>query len=32
MEPEMKIEVEKPTTDYLENKGVSSWPIWEKEA
>ena len=27
----MKIEVEKPTEDYLETKGVSSWPIWEKE-
>ena len=27
----MKIEIEKATKDYLENKGVSSWPIWEKE-
>jgi len=27
----MKIEVEKATKDYLENKEVSSWPIWEKE-
>jgi len=27
----MKIEIEKPTTEHLEKKGVSSWPIWEKE-
>jgi uncharacterized cupin superfamily protein len=27
----MKIEIEKPTTEHLERKGVSSWPIWEKE-
>jgi uncharacterized cupin superfamily protein len=27
----MKIEIEKPTTEHLEKKSVSSWPIWEKE-
>jgi hypothetical protein len=27
----MKIKVEKPTEDSLKSKGVSSWPIWEKE-
>jgi uncharacterized cupin superfamily protein len=27
----MKIEIEKPTAEHLERKGVSSWPIWEKE-
>lgn len=27
----MKIEIEKPTTEHLEKKGVSSWPIWEKK-
>ena len=27
----MKIEIEKPTTEHLESKGVLSWPIWEKE-
>jgi uncharacterized cupin superfamily protein len=27
----VKIDVEKPTEDYLETRGVSSWPIWEKE-
>jgi len=27
----MTIEIEKPTTEHLEKKGVSSWPIWEKE-
>ena len=27
----MKIQVEKPTEDYLESKEVLSWPIWEKE-
>ena len=26
----MKIEVQKPTKQDLERKGVSSWPIWEK--
>jgi uncharacterized cupin superfamily protein len=27
----MEIEVLKPTEEDLETKGVSSWPIWEKE-
>jgi uncharacterized cupin superfamily protein len=27
----MKIEIAKPTKEYLESKRVSSWPIWEKE-
>lgn len=27
----MKIEVKKPAPEDLEKKGVSSWPIWEKE-
>ena len=27
----MEIEIEKPTTEHIEEKGVSSWPIWEKE-
>lgn len=27
----MEIEVQKPTEEDLEEKGVSSWPIWEKE-
>jgi uncharacterized cupin superfamily protein len=27
----MKIEVEKLQNEQLEQKGVSSWPIWEKE-
>ena len=27
----MKIEIEKPTTELLESKGVLSWPVWEKE-
>ena len=27
----MKIDVRKPTEDYLKTRGVSSWPIWEKE-
>ena len=27
----MEIEVQKPTGEDLEEKGVSSWPIWEKE-
>jgi uncharacterized cupin superfamily protein len=26
----MKIEIEKPKKEHLEQKGVSSWPIWEK--
>jgi uncharacterized cupin superfamily protein len=26
-----KIEVEKLTQEELENRGVKSWPIWEKE-
>jgi len=30
-EPDMEIEVRKPTEEDLETKGVSSWPIWEKE-
>jgi len=27
-----EIIVKKPTQDELKNKGVFSWPIWEKEA
>ena len=27
----MKIDIKKPTDKDLEKKGVSSWPIWEKE-
>jgi len=27
----MKINIKKPTDKDLEAKGVSSWPIWEKE-
>ena len=27
----MKIEVQKPRKNELESKGVSYWPIWEKE-
>ena len=27
----MKIEIQKPGIKELESKGVSSWPIWEKE-
>ncbi len=27
----MKIKVEKPTKEKLEELGVKSWPIWEKE-
>jgi hypothetical protein len=27
----MKIQVEKPTENYLQSKEVLSWPIWEKE-
>ncbi len=27
----MKIEIQKPDMKELEKKGVSSWPIWEKE-
>ncbi len=27
----MKIDIKKPTDKDLEAKGVSSWPIWEKE-
>jgi uncharacterized cupin superfamily protein len=26
-----KIMVEKPAPEYLEKRGVSQWPIWEKE-
>ena len=28
----MKIKVEKPTEEKLENLGVKNWPIWTKEA
>jgi uncharacterized cupin superfamily protein len=28
---DMKIEVHQPTEEDLEGRGVSSWPIWEKE-
>lgn len=27
----MKIDVRKPSQDYLEKRGVASWPVWEKE-
>ena len=27
----MKIDIKKPTDQDLEAKGVSAWPIWEKE-
>ncbi len=27
----MEIEVKKPTEEELKKRGVSSWPIWEKE-
>ena len=27
----MKIEIQKPDMKELEKKGVTSWPIWEKE-
>ncbi|MBW2109629.1 MAG: cupin domain-containing protein [Deltaproteobacteria bacterium] len=27
----MKIDVKKPTQADLESRGVTSWPIWEKE-
>ena len=27
----MEIKVEKPNQDELKKRGVSSWPIWEKE-
>ena len=27
----MKINIEKPTEDMLEQLGVKNWPIWEKE-
>ena len=27
----MKIDIEVPEKEELEKKGVSSWPIWEKE-
>jgi len=29
-ELEMRIEIEKPKKEHLEQKDVSSWPIWEK--
>ena len=28
---ELKVEVEKPTTEKLKSLGVFSWPIWTKE-
>ncbi len=27
----MKIKIEKPTDELLEEKGVTAWPIWTKE-
>ncbi len=27
----MEIKVEKPTEDFIENRNIRSWPIWEKE-
>ncbi len=27
----MEIEVKKPTEEELKKRGVSSWPVWEKE-
>ena len=27
-----QIKIERPTQEKLDNLGVSSWPIWEKEA
>ena len=27
----MKIEIKKPDKTEIEEKGISSWPIWEKE-
>ncbi len=27
----MEIVVEKPTEDFIENRKIRSWPIWEKE-
>jgi uncharacterized cupin superfamily protein len=27
----MKIKVEKPSRQYLDERNVKSWPIWEKE-
>ncbi len=27
----MEIKVEKPTEDFIENRKIRSWPIWEKE-